>query len=83
MLNPGEDCGRKKRLFGLPVLWCIAKIAYISSPFAVQRTIKLPKGSLKMILKAPGQPEKMLERCEKILKQCGENLKGREAKAYE
>ncbi len=36
-----------------------------------------------MIRKAPGQPEKMLERCEKILKQCGENLKGCEAKAYE
>nr|WP_314381291.1 hypothetical protein [uncultured Campylobacter sp.] len=22
VLNPGEICGRKKRLFGLPVLWC-------------------------------------------------------------
>ena len=59
------------------------KIAHISSLFAAQRTIKRPKGSLKMIRKAPGQPEKMLERCEKILKQCGENLKGCEAKAYE
>ena len=36
-----------------------------------------------MIRKSPGQPEKMLEGCEKILKQCGENLKGCEAKAYE
>lgn len=84
VLNPGEVCGRKKRLFGLPVLCgARAKIAHILSPFAAQRTIKRPKGSLEMIRKAPGQPEKMLERCEKILKQCGENLKGREAKAYE
>ena len=25
VLNPGEICGRKKRLFGLPVLWCKSK----------------------------------------------------------
>ena len=25
VLNPGEVCGRKKRLFGLPVLWCKSK----------------------------------------------------------
>ena len=25
VLNPGEICGRKKRLFGLPVLWCNSK----------------------------------------------------------
>ena len=83
VLNPGEIYGHKKRLSGLPALWRRAKIAHISSPLAAQRTIKRPKGSLKMIRKAPGQPEKMLGRCEKILKQCGENLKGCEAKAYE
>ena len=25
VLNPGEICGRKKRLFGLPALWCKSK----------------------------------------------------------
>ena len=60
-----------------------AKIACISSPFAAQRTIKRLKGSLEMIRKAPEQPEKMLERYEKILKQRGKNIKGCEAKAYE
>lgn len=47
VLNPGEICGRKS---GFSVCLCCgarAKIARISSPFAAQRTIKRPKGSLK------------------------------------
>ena len=54
VLNPGEICGRKS---GFSVCLCCgarAKIAHISSPFAAQRTIKRPKGSLEMIRKAAG-----------------------------
>ena len=80
----GRDLRAQKEAFRVCLYYgARAEIARISSPFAVQRTIKRPKGSLEMIRKAPGQPEKMLERCEKILKQRGKNLKGCEAKAYE
>lgn len=54
VLNPGEICGRKKRLFEFACVVAQERIAHISSPFAAQRTIKRPKGSLKMIRKAPG-----------------------------
>lgn len=51
------------------------KIAHISSLFAAQRTIKRPKGSLKMIRKAPGAARENARKMRKNSKAAREKYK--------